>query len=186
MSARIHARELVRIAAFGIGTALLLAACSSSGGGGGSSAQAGAAPTGKVALDTQTGPLGSYLTDSAGKSIYMFASDTATSSTCSGTCLQFWPPVLTKADSVAATGDVSGMISTLGLSNGTKQVVYAGHPLYYYAQDSKPGEVNGQGRDDFGAKWWLLTPAGEPITQSAPTSAGNSGAPPGGGYGGYP
>jgi predicted lipoprotein with Yx(FWY)xxD motif len=188
MSVRIRAVDLVRVGP--LGAAFLLAACSSSGGG--STAQAGgngggtAAPAAaKVELETQNGPLGSYLTDSTGKSIYLFTSDSATSSSCSGACLQFWPAVLAKG-TVESSGNVSGKISTITRSDGTKQVVYAGHPLYYFSQDSKPGDVAGQGRDDFGAKWWLLTPAGQAITAAPPSSGSSAGTGGGGGYGGYP
>ena len=66
-------------------------------------------------------------------------------------------------------------------TDGKKQVVYAGHPLYYYAADTKAGETNGQGIDGFGAKWWLLQPSGQPIT-SAPANPSTGS---GGGYG-YP
>ena len=50
-------------------------------------------------------------------------------------------------------------------ADGTKQVTYKGHPLYYYIGDSAAGQTNGQGSNSFGAKWWLLTPAGAAITK---------------------
>jgi hypothetical protein len=39
-------------------------------------------------------------------------------------------------------------------------VTYAGHPLYYFANDKKPGDTTGQGVNGFGGLWWVLTPAG--------------------------
>jgi hypothetical protein len=61
-------------------------------------------------------------------------------------------------------------------SDGTKQVTYDGHALYYYSGDTAAGQTNGQGIDGFGAKWWLVAPAGTAITTaagagSAPTSS---------------
>ena len=54
-------------------------------------------------------------------------------------------------------------------------MTYLGHPLYYFAGDSGPGQTNGQGSDSFGAKWWLVAPAGTKITVAdAAAGAGNS------------
>jgi hypothetical protein len=65
-------------------------------------------------------------------------------------------------------------LGTLNRSDGHNQVTYAGHPLYYYVGDTKPGDTNGQGLDDFGAKWWLLTAAGKSL---GATAAGASSGP---------
>jgi hypothetical protein len=68
-------------------------------------------------------------------------------------------------------------------------VTYDGHPLYYFAGDSGPGQDSGQGSDGFGAKWWLVAPSGSAITSSvtlsgsAPSSAASPSASSGGGYG---
>jgi hypothetical protein len=72
-------------------------------------------------------------------------------------------------------------LATIARTDGTRQVTYAGHPLYYYVGDTKPGEANGQGLTDFGARWSLVTPAGKPVT--AGSSSSNSGH--GGGGGGW-
>jgi hypothetical protein len=78
---------------------------------------------------------------------------------------------------VAAGG--SAMASDLGSitrSDGTKQVTYNGHPLYYYSGDSGPGQANGQGNDGFGAKWWLVDPSGSDVTATVTSfTAGSSG-----------
>jgi hypothetical protein len=44
------------------------------------------------------------------------------------------------------------------------KVTYGGHPLYYFAGDSGPGQATGQGSDEFGAKWWLAAPSGAQVT----------------------
>ena len=47
--------------------------------------------------------------------------------------------------------------------DGTTEVTYHGHPLYTFAGDSAPGQTTGQGSDDFGAEWYVLSAAGTPI-----------------------
>jgi len=177
----------MKIAAALIAGGVVTAGCASSGGsssgapaGGGGASSASSAAT----VAVHSGPMGSFLTDSSGKSLYMFASDTATKSSCNSVCVRYWPPLTTTGTPEAMSG-ANGKLATLTGTNGVKQVSYAGHPLYYYSGDSAPGQTNGQGSSNFGAKWWLLAPSGKPITGSAPASssapAGNGG---GGGYGG--
>lgn len=175
----------VKLAGAAGALALVATACSSGGHSGGSSPVAGTATAGGQATTTvmtHSGPMGTFLTDAAGKSLYMFASDTATKSTCSGACLSYWPP-LTASGAVRASGSVTtSKLKTITRSDGTKQVTYAGHPLYYYRGDTAPGDTNGQGSSNFGAKWWLLTPSGAPITgSSAPASSSSSSSSGGGG-----
>jgi len=131
-------------------------------------------------VETHSGPLGTYLTDGHGMSLYMFASDTPSKSSCTGQCLSYWPPLTEKA--TAAGGAKASMLGTV--TNGTKQVTYGGHPLYTYAGDKSPGETNGQGSNNFGAMWWLLAPSGQPIT-GASGGASSSSSSSGGGGGGW-
>lgn len=175
---------------------LLVSACSSkssssntgSGGGGASSAASGAGSAGSTATATitvKTGPLGAHLTDSAGRTLYLFAADTSSTSTCTGTCASFWPP-LTTTGAPQATGQAqSAMLGTTKRSDGTTQVTYDGHPLYYFAQDKSAGQANGQGKNLSGALWWVVAPTGTAITSSAggASSAGASNS--GGSGGGY-
>jgi predicted lipoprotein with Yx(FWY)xxD motif len=100
----------------------------------------------------------------------MFASDTPTKSTCTGSCLSFWPPLDGKA--TAGSGVTASQLGTITGTNGAAQVTYAGHPLYYYAADTKPGDVKGQGSNQSGALWWILTPSGAPIESKAPAGGG--------------
>jgi predicted lipoprotein with Yx(FWY)xxD motif len=176
-----------RIAVPLIGVGLLAAACASSGGTStsaaaapaGSSAPAAASPAasaagssagGAVTVETHMGPLGTYLTDSAGDTLYMFASDTATSSSCSSACASAWPP-LTSASTPTAGSGVTGALTTIMRSDGSMQVAYAGHPLYTFKGDGSPGATTGQGSDAFGAKWWVLSPSGKPIEGSGGAAA---------------
>jgi predicted lipoprotein with Yx(FWY)xxD motif len=110
-------------------------------------------------------------------SLYLFVSDTATKSTCAGTCLTYWPPLEASGSVTTGPGVDKAKLGTLTGTNGRKQVSYAGHPLYFYAGDSKPGDTTGQGSNQSGAKWWLLTPSGTAITRTAPLAPPSSSAP---------
>lgn len=157
------------VCAFGV---LLASACSSPGSPSGS--QTPASPAGtvtKAATDT-AGPagiattqtaLGTFLTDSHGRAVYLFVADKGTTSTCSGPCAAEWPPLTTTGPATGGSGVNSALLSTSPRSDGTMQVTYNGHPLYYYDDDKGPGTTEGQGDNSFGAKWYLLTPAGVKI-----------------------
>jgi predicted lipoprotein with Yx(FWY)xxD motif len=175
-------RVLLGVAAPIAAAALFATACTSShtvSPGGSSSATGSASSASSVTVKTQNGPLGSVLADGSGRALYLFAADTGSTSTCFGACAAAWPP-LTANGSVSATGDAaSSDVATITRSDGTKQVTYAGHPLYYFAGDSGAGQTNGQGINGFGARWWLVAPSGQKITTSAasaPSSSGGSDA----------
>jgi predicted lipoprotein with Yx(FWY)xxD motif len=157
-------------AAFAVGTLILAAACGSSGSGSGAGPDR--SPTsspagGAVELATHAGPLGTYLTDSAGRTLYLFASDTSTSSTCTGQCLTYWPPLTTTSSAHTSGRVAANLVGTIPANGAGEQVTFAGHPLYYFAQDTSPGDIAGQGSNAFGARWWLVSPSGAPITRSA-------------------
>ena len=139
-------------------------------------------PTSSVTVKTQNGSVGSFLADGSGRALYLFASDTASTSSCSGACATLWPP-LTAKGSVSASGAASGTdVATITRSDGTKQVTYAGHPLYYFAGDSGAGQTNGQGVNEFGAHWWLVAPSGQKITTTADSAAPSMNGGYNGGY----
>ncbi len=144
----------------------------------------------RAEVEAHSGAMGTFLTDSAGRTLYLFAADTGSTSTCSGSCAAFWPPLLTKGAPEASGGASSGMLGTTARSDGSTQVTYHGHPLYYFKEDTKPGDTNGQGSDNFGAKWWLVTPSGTSITgsgdaapQPSPSKSKSGGGGGGGGWG---
>jgi predicted lipoprotein with Yx(FWY)xxD motif len=82
--------------------------------------------------------------------LYTHAGDTATSSTCTGACATAWPPLATTGQPVAGAG-VTGQLATLTRPDGTTQVSFGGHPLYYWQGDTKAGDVTGNGMDGFSA-----------------------------------
>jgi predicted lipoprotein with Yx(FWY)xxD motif len=104
----------------------------------------------------------------------MWVGDDIGKSNCSGDCALAWPPLITSARPVARGGAASADVGTISRADGTKQVTYKGHPLYYFVVDSGPGTTKGQGSGSFGARWWLLSPSGTAIT----VNGGNSVSPP--------
>jgi predicted lipoprotein with Yx(FWY)xxD motif len=172
-----------------LAAALVAAACSSGGGSpqsGSSPAAAGgsaSAASAQTVITTRSGPAGTYLTNGSGRAVYLFAADSMNKSTCSGACTSAWPPVPASGSPTASGSAKSSDLGTITRSDGTKQVTYMGHPLYFYAGDSGPGQTNGQGINHFGAKWWLVGASGAPLTGSASGSPGSA-SPSSGGYGG--
>jgi predicted lipoprotein with Yx(FWY)xxD motif len=170
----------LRLAVVLAAPALLVAACGGSSGsgsaqgGGGSAYGAGTSVHTATVVETHSSDLGTYLTDGSGRTVYLFAADHGNTSTCNGSCASAWPPVRVKG-SAKATGDAkASMLRTITRSDGSKQVTYAGHPLYYFAGDRSAGDLNGQGSNGFGAKWWVVSPSGKAIPQ---TSGGSTPAP---------
>ena len=166
-----------------LGSALLATACSSaattsspsSAPAAGSSASA--STTGTV-ISTQAGSAGAFLTAGSGRAVYLWAKDGMNMSACSGACATAWPPVPATGTLTATGGAKASDLGTITRSDGTKQVTYDGHPLYYFVGDSAAGQTNGQGSDNFGAKWWLVASSGAKITASSDTAAAANAAAP--------
>src|SRR5262249_61136916 len=93
-----------------------------------------------------------------------------------GACGGPGPPVPATGTVTAAGSANATDLGTTTRSDGTKQVTYAGHPLYYYAGDSGSGMASGQGSDSFGAKWWLVAPSGSDVTASVSSFTVSEGA----------
>jgi len=135
-----------------------------------------------VDLKSISGIPGMALVDEEGKTLYLWEADKNGTSTCSGACAAAWPPVTTSGPPQAGSGVDKALLSTVKRSDGTEQVTYNGHPLYYYVGDTHSGTFTGQGSDQFGAKWWLIAPSGTAITAANASSAsGSSGSSGGGG-----
>jgi predicted lipoprotein with Yx(FWY)xxD motif len=176
------------VTAGALGAALLAAACSS----GSSSTGAGSTATGTGAgasasgsgtvISTASASGSTFLTD-GGRAVYLWVKDTGDTSACSGACTGTWPPV-TATGTVTAAGSVKAAdLGTITRSDGTKQVTYDGHPLYFFSGDTGSGMASGQGSTSFGAKWWLVAPAGTDVTAAvssftpASTSGGSGSTP---------
>ena len=149
--------------------ALVAAACSAGGATSGGGAY-GAAPTTSsgtapaAIVDLHGSKLGRTLVDGQGRTLYLFEADTAGKSNCNRACTSAWPPYVSHGTPQAGTGVAGAMLGTsLRGDGGGTQVTYRGHPLYYYAGDSRPGDAAGQGLNQFGAKWYVLASSGNKI-----------------------
>ena len=123
---------------------------------------AGAAVKPATVATARTG-LGRMLVDGHGRSLYLFEKDTHGRSACSGACAAYWPPLLTSGKAVAIKGAKPSLLGSIARPGGGRQVSYAGHPLYFFAGDTRSGQVTGEGLQDFGAGWYALSPAGMKI-----------------------
>ena len=104
---------------------------------------------------------GPMLFDRSGQAIYLFDRETTPTPDCYGACAEAWPPVLTDGPP-RARGDVRpGLLGTTARKDGSRQVTYAGHPLYFYAHEGKH-EVLCHNVTEFGGVWLVVTPGGDP------------------------
>jgi predicted lipoprotein with Yx(FWY)xxD motif len=156
---------------------LLTAACGgSSSGGSSTTSSTGAAGSGGAVVKVAKTSLGSVLETSNGRVIYLLTADKSAASSCTGGCLQLWPPVTAVSTAPSAPG-VSAKLAVLERPDGTRQLTVAGHPAYTYAADTAAGQTSGQGITSYGGTWWALSPAGAAVKSA---SGGTRG---GGGYG---
>ncbi len=109
--------------------------------------------------------------------VYLFEKDKGTTSACEGACASAWPPVTTEGKPVAAGGALSADLGTTKRSDGTEQVTYKGHPLYFFEQDKDSGDAYGQGSNAFGAGWYVMKPSGSKIDddEDSGTKGGDDG-----------
>ncbi|MEK7626212.1 MAG: hypothetical protein AAB423_02560 [Patescibacteria group bacterium] len=102
---------------------------------------------------------GPILFDSRGQAIYIWELEKSTKAECYGDCAKAWPPVVTSGSPVASSGINSELLGTTERTDGTTQVTYNGHPLYYYAHE-KVGEVKCHNVSTHGGLWWVIQPGG--------------------------
>jgi predicted lipoprotein with Yx(FWY)xxD motif len=107
---------------------------------------------------------GRALTDGRGFALYRFTHDRSPASTCYSACAAAWPPYLvSRRSSWAGPGVGAGLLGTVRRADGRLQVTYAGHPLYYYVGDRRPGQILCQGVTEFGGTWYVVAPDGNII-----------------------
>jgi predicted lipoprotein with Yx(FWY)xxD motif len=154
-----HRRWLVAvIVAAGLGVVGFLAA----------GAVAGGTARSSATVSLHKTSLGMILVAPNGHTLYLFAKDRNDKSACSGSCAQFWPPLLTRSKPTAGPGVKASLLGTTKRSNGSMQVTYNRHPLYGFVLDKSAGQTNGEGLLKFGAKWYGLSARGTAIIKAAP------------------
>jgi predicted lipoprotein with Yx(FWY)xxD motif len=168
-------RNVISAAVIAAGIALAATACSSSLSSNGStqapvassataqpdSPTAAAAAT--IDLQSASGIDGKFLADGQGRALYLFEADKGSTSTCTGACAAAWPPVTAGAMPMAGGGVSQSLLGTAKRADGTEQLTYNGHPLYYFAADTGSGMAKGQGTKAFGAGWYVLNAKGSKI-----------------------
>jgi S1-C subfamily serine protease/predicted lipoprotein with Yx(FWY)xxD motif len=123
-----------------------------------------AANTAPATVGVRRGAPGQFLANAkGGRTLYLFAADHGTKSTCNGACAQGWPPLTTGGRPKATGGAKASLLGTTKRSDGSTQVTYGGHPLYAFAGDSGSGQINGQGVNAFGGLWWVVGTNGKLI-----------------------
>ncbi len=154
------------------------------------------APSGIQVGVATSATLGAYLTGPSGHALYTLSSDSTSAPACSGPCLVNWPPLLVApGGSVTGAAGATGTFGTFVRADGTTQVTYDGHPVYYFAHDTAAGQTNGEGIAALGGVWHVAlaaaavatsTPSASPAASASlpPTSA--AGGQTNGGPGGVP
>ncbi|HET8751908.1 MAG TPA: hypothetical protein VFM43_05225 [Gaiellaceae bacterium] len=128
-----------------------------------------AGSTGTVSLHRTN--LGKVLATKSGMTLYLFEADRRGRSACYGKCASFWPPLLTTSKPTAGSGVKAGLLGIIKRKNGTKQVTYAGHPLYRFKLDKSAGQTKGEGQDFFGGLWYGVNASGKAV-KHAPAGGG--------------
>jgi predicted lipoprotein with Yx(FWY)xxD motif len=98
--------------------------------------------------------------------LYVFDADKGSTSSCTGACAKAWPAVPASGTPTATPPAKTSLIGTITRSDGTKQLTYKGHPVYYFIKDKDDGDAYGQGVKEFGANWYVLKPDGSKIDES--------------------
>jgi predicted lipoprotein with Yx(FWY)xxD motif len=166
----------IAIVAASVGAAFVTAACGSYGTSAyGSSTPPGRSPgaatptagaSGPSTIGTRNTPLGQILVDGNGRALYLFEADKGNASSCYDACAGVWPPLTTKGAPMASAGIKQSLLATTARKDGSMEVVYNGHPLYYFISDKQAGDTTGQGLSSFGADWYVLSAAGTRIDES--------------------
>ena len=125
-----------------------------------------AASTATVSLATISGIPGEALVGSKGRALYLFQADKNGTSACTGACAAAWPPDVVTGQPQAGRGVSQSLLGTITRPDGTMQLTYNGHPLYYFTADTAGGTAHGQGVKAFGAEWYVVNASGGKIDTS--------------------
>lgn len=159
-----HRTRFSVLAAFG--AALLIAGYAS---GTNKTASASAAnASSKAELTLANSTYGKVIFSGTHRALYVFSADHGSTSTCYGECTKAWPPLLTAGTPTVGAGLNRALIGTTKRSDGTTQVTYNGHPLYYFSGD-KGSEIKCQDANSNGGYWYVLSANGKPNTSKSET-----------------
>src|SRR5205814_2626083 len=114
------------------------------------------------------------LVGAKGRPVHSLPKGSRMNDNCAGPCASNWPPLTASSQAAAAGGISASSISLVKRADGAKQVTLDGHPLYYFAGDQAAGQLNGQGVNEFGAKWFTVAPSGTSVTGAAKSSSSSN------------
>jgi predicted lipoprotein with Yx(FWY)xxD motif len=106
---------------------------------------------------------GRVLFDGDGRALYLFTRETTSRARCYDACAKAWPPFLTSGSPSAGRGARDSLVGTTRRRNDNRPVTYAGHPLYYYVSDRKPGQILCQDVVEFGGTWLVVDSRGRAV-----------------------
>jgi predicted lipoprotein with Yx(FWY)xxD motif len=110
-------------------------------------------------LTLRSSHYGRTIADADQRALYLFAADHTSKSTCYGACAKAWPPLLTKDSPKVGAGLDTSLLGTTRRKDGSMQVTYAGHPLYYFSGD-KGRKIMCQHVKLHGGFWYVVKPNG--------------------------
>jgi predicted lipoprotein with Yx(FWY)xxD motif len=123
------------------------------------------ASSGRAKLELRRTAVGTILVNSRGFTVYAFTKDRRNRDNCatSRPCITVWPPVTTVGAPIAGPGVRTSLLGTIPLKGGRRQVTYAGHPLYTYIADTRPGQTTYVNLLQFGGRWPAINAAGDEV-----------------------
>jgi predicted lipoprotein with Yx(FWY)xxD motif len=120
-------------------------------------------PRGADGIKVDSSRYGQILVDGHGRTLYLFTRDRGHKSRCYGDCAVAWPPLYAHGAQVAGKGLDQSKLGTTTRRGGGSQVTYAGHPLYYYFNEHRAGQILCQNVAEFGGAWLVVSPAGRAV-----------------------
>src|ERR1700722_8064268 len=156
-----HTKELLMnrmrlsFTALTVAIVVIVAIVFATSGGAAKPAPPAAAPASAISIKQTS--LGKTLVDANGRTLYLFQGDKQNVSTLSAAGQAVWPRFTATTKPAALGGASASQIGTTKGGGGVSQLTYAGHPLYYYVGDHSPGQTRGQGLNEFGALWYVLS-----------------------------
>ena len=126
------------------------------------------APSVVTTVALRNSALGQILVDGNGRTLYLFEADKATTSSCYGDCASVWPPLIAGGTLGGGAGVNQSLLGTTMRKDGSLEVTYNGHPLYYFVSDKQAGDTTGQAISSFGAEWYVLSASGTRVGAGQP------------------
>jgi len=118
----------------------------------------------QVAISVANSRYGKILVDGFGRTLYLFDIERDRVPLCNGVCAVAWPPLLAPGGVASAPELDQALVATAVRNDGSSQLTYNRHPLYYYAGDHSAGEIKCQAVIEFGGGWYVIDAQGNKIS----------------------